>query len=82
MIGCQLHQDPVTFYFNILVFSQGKFKIWSGQSQGISDSKICTKPVLKLQCIEFCREIKEYNMGFCSYEPPNCANINDTLTVL
>ena len=25
-------------------FSQGKFKIWSGKSQGISDSKIRTNP--------------------------------------
>ena len=30
--------------------------------------------VLKLQCIEFCREIMQYNIGICSYEPPDFAD--------
>ena len=67
MIGCQLHQNPATFYFNLSVFSQGKFKIWSAK---VREFQI----VLRLQCINICKEIKEYNNGFCSYEPPNFAD--------
>ena len=70
MTGCHLHQNPVTFYFNLLVFSQG-----------ISDSKICNNLVLKLQCIEFCREIKEYHTILVSVAMnPQILLINDTLT--
>ena len=42
-IGCQLYQNAVTFYSHLSVFSQGKFKIWSGKvRERISDSEIRT----------------------------------------
>ena len=35
---CQLHQDTVISYFHLSVFSQGKFKIWSGRAREKSEN--------------------------------------------
>ena len=72
MIGCQLHRILLHFTLILRFLARENLKFVQGK---VREFKI----VLKLQCVEFCREIKEYNIGFCSYEPSNFAD-NDTLT--